>query len=158
MSRLPAGRLLLGGVGVLAMAYGVVRILTDTKDTKPAALLRWLVGTLLVHDVLIAPVVIGVGWLIGRALPPRAGRYLQAALVTGGLVSAVGLFLVWRQGKYSAASLALLQRDYRRNLLLVLGLIALAYLAGYLVEVARTPRRGDQARENRVNVRPPADQ
>lgn len=149
VARPSLGRLLIGALGVGLMGYGIVRILTDAKDTKPVSLLKWLIGALLVHDLLIAPVVIGIGWLLARYVPPRARRHLQAGLIVGGLVSALGVLLIWRQGKYGAASLGLLQQDYRRNLLILLAAVAAASLAGYLIEVSRPNWR---------NTRPPADQ
>ena len=154
----PASRLLLGAVGIGLMGYGIVRILTDAKDTKPVSLVKWLIGALLVHDALIAPVVIGVGWLLARYVPPRARRYLQAGLVCGGLVSAVGVLMIWRQGKSGAASLALLQQDYRRNLLILLTIVALGSLAGYLIEATILSRTARGFRPNRRNTRSPADQ
>ncbi|MGI8667686.1 MAG: hypothetical protein ACR2N4_16950 [Jatrophihabitans sp.] len=142
-------RVSLGAVGVAAIGYGAVRILTDAKDTKPLALIKWLIGALLVHDVLIAPVVIGIGWLLARYVPDRARAFVQAGLVTGGLISAIGVLLIWRQGKTSARSLALLQQNYLGNLLLLLAIVAACYLACYLISVSRS---------NRTNTRPPADQ
>jgi hypothetical protein len=153
-----ASRLLLGSVGIGLMSYGIVRILTDAKDTKPASLLKWLIGALLVHDVLIAPVVIGVGWLLTRYVPPRARRYLQAGLICGGLISAIGVLMIWRQGKSGAASLTLLQQDYRRNLLILLTIVALGSLAGYLIETTLLSRTARGFRPNWRNTRPPADQ
>lgn len=142
-------RIGLGAVGVALLGYGAVRIFTDAKDTKPFALAKWLVGSLLVHDLLIAPAVIGIGWVLGRVVPARARAYLQAALICGGLVSAVGVLMIWRQGKYGATSLALLQQNYRANLLLLLVIIALGAAIGYLIEVVRTKR---------TKTRSPADQ
>ncbi|HEX4727453.1 MAG TPA: hypothetical protein VH298_06625 [Jatrophihabitans sp.] len=141
-------RILLGTIGVAAIGYGAVRILTDAKDTKPLALAKWLIGSLLVHDLLIAPVVIGIGWLLARFVPPRARAFAQGGLVTGGLVSALGVLLIWRQGKSSARSLALLQQDYVANLLVLLAIIAAATVACYLISVSLANRR---------NTRPPAD-
>jgi hypothetical protein len=144
----PILRAVLGTIGVAAIGYGLLRILTDAKDTKPIALVKWLVGSLLVHDLLIAPVVVGIGWLLNRYLPPRAGAFVQAGLVTGGLVSALGVLLIWRQGKSSARSLALLQQNYLGNLLVLLAIIAAGTTACYLISVSRASRR---------NTRPPAD-
>ncbi|HEX2901903.1 MAG TPA: hypothetical protein VHO01_00485 [Jatrophihabitans sp.] len=144
-----AMRLGLGVLGVLAIVYGGVRILTDAKDTKPWALARWLIGSLLVHDVLIAPVVIGLGWLLNRLVPGRVRGYLQATLICAGLVSAVGLWLIYRQGKYGARSLALLQQNYLANLVILLAIIALAGVACYTIAALRT---------RRTKTRSPADQ
>jgi hypothetical protein len=141
-------RVLLGALGVLAIGYGALRILTDAKDTKPIALAKWLIGSLLVHDLLIAPVVIGIGWLLARFVPARARTFVQAGLVTGGLVGALGVLLIWRQGKTSARSLALLQQNYTANLLLLLAFIAAVTAGCYLISASLTNRR---------NARPPAD-
>lgn len=141
-------RIVLGTIGVAAIGYGALRILTDSKDTKPLALAKWLLGSLLVHDLLIAPVVIGIGWLLARFVPPRARAFVQAGLVTGGLVGALGVLLIWRQGKSSARSLALLQQNYAANLLVLLAIIAAVTAACYLTSVSRASRR---------NTRPPAD-
>jgi len=132
----------------VAIGYGALRILTDAKDTKPISLAKWLIGSLLVHDLLIAPAVIGIGWLLARFVPPRARAFLQAGLVTGGLISVLGLLLIWRQGKSSARSLALLQQNYTGNLLVLLAIIAAVTAACYLISVFRANRR---------NARPPAD-
>jgi hypothetical protein len=139
----------LGGLGVLAIGYGALRILTDAKDTHPLELAKWLIGSLLLHDAIIAPLVIGIGWLLARFVPDRARSFVQAGLVTGGLVSAIGVLLIWRQGKASARSLALLQQNYVGNLLVLLTIVAAATLACYLIAVSRS---------NRTNTRPPADQ
>lgn len=157
-TKVSAGRLLIGALGVGMLGYGIVRIFTDAKDTKPVSLAKWLIGALLVHDLLIAPVVIGLGWLLARYVPPRARRYLQAGLIAGGLVSSLGVLLIWRQDKYGAASLALLQQDYRRNLLILLAIVAGGSLGGYLVEVSRPFRPAIPFRLNWRNTRPPADQ
>jgi hypothetical protein len=141
-------RILLGTIGVVAIGYGALRILTDSKDTKPIALLKWLIGSLLVHDLLIAPVVIGIGWLLARFVPPRARAFAQAGLVSGGLVGALGVLLIWRQGKSSARSLALLQQNYTANLLVLLVIIAVVTAGCYLISVSLVNRR---------NTRPPAD-
>jgi hypothetical protein len=141
-------RILLGTIGVVTIGYGALRILTDSKDTKPIALLKWLIGSLLVHDLVIAPVVIGIGWLLARFVPPRARTFVQAGLVSGGLVGALGVLLIWRQGKSSARSLALLQQNYAANLLVLLVIIAVATACCYLISVSLVNRR---------NTRPPAD-
>ena len=151
-SSVSRGRLLIGAIGAGLLGYGILRILTDAKDTKPVALAKWLLAAVLVHDVLIAPVVIGIGWLLARFVPARARRYLQAGLICGGLVSALGVLLIWRQGKTGAASLALLQQDYRRNLLILLAVVAAGCLAGYLAELFRLRW------PNWRKTRPPADQ
>lgn len=160
-ARDPAGprgiRIALGVLGIGAIGYGALRILTDAKDTHPLALVRWLIGSLLVHDIVIAPVVLGVGWLLGRLVPGRPRAFVQAGLVTGGLISALGVLLIWRQGKTSARSLALLQQDYALNLLVLLAIVAAGTVLCYLV-FGRGAGPAVRSRPSRTNTRPPEDQ
>jgi hypothetical protein len=142
-------RIALGVVGVGGILYGIIRIFTDSKDTKPLALVKWLIGALLLHDVIIAPVVVGIGWLLARYVPDRARAFVQGGLITGGLISTIGLLLIWRQGKSSAKSLSLLQQNYAAHLLILLAIVALVTLACYLMSVLRP---------NRTKTRSPADQ
>lgn len=122
----------LGTAGVSMAAFGGIRILQHSSITRPAGLVEWLIGSLLVHDLIIGPLTLGAGWLLNAYVPPRARAFVQAGLVAGGLISLLGLVLIWRQGKTSARSLALLQQNYTANLLLLLVLVALAAVAGYL--------------------------
>ena len=144
-----AVRVLLGLVGVGCIAFGAVRIVQNPSDTKPVSLAKWLIGSLLVHDVIIAPIVIGIGWLIARFVPARASAYVQGGLVSAGLVSAIGVVMIRRQHKYGAKSLALLQQDYKVNLLILLAIVLVVTVACYLGAVWRS---------NRTNSRSPADQ
>lgn len=142
-------RLVLGAVGIGLMCFGILRILQHPNTSHPIGLAEWLIGSLLVHDVIIAPAVIAIGWLLARVLPDRARGFVQAALITGGLISLIGVLLIWRRGKTGAESLALLQQNYTANLLVLLAIVAVVTAACYLIAVLRS---------NRANSRPPADQ
>ncbi|CAN5384618.1 hypothetical protein BH10ACT8_BH10ACT8_21860 [soil metagenome] len=142
-------RLALGTVGVLVIGYGALRIFQQSRYTHPFKLGEWLIGSLLVHDVIIAPVVLGIGALLTRFVPSRPRAFIQGGLITAGLVSALGVILIKRQGKTASPALALLQQNYTRNLLILLGLIALVTAASYAASVLRSNRR---------NSLPPADQ
>lgn len=151
MSRLRsemALRVLLATVGIAGVTYGVLRILEQSEDTHPAQLGVWLLGALLVHDAIIAPVVIGVGAVLARFVPSRARAYLQAGLIAAGLVSVPGVILIEREGKTASPALALLEQNYLLNLLVLLALIAGVSAGSYAISVARSNRR---------NSRPSAD-
>jgi hypothetical protein len=141
-------RLSLGTVGVLVLGYGALRILQDQRHTHPTKLGAWLVGALILHDGIIAPIVIGVGMLLARVVPPRARAFLQGGLIVGGLISSVGVLLIWRKGKSGSAALTLLQQNYKANLLLMLALVAIGTVISYGIAVLRS---------NRTKSRPPAD-
>jgi len=134
-------RLVLGGFGVALIGYGVLRILQNPGHSHPRELVVWLGAALVLHDALIAPAVIGVGWLVARALPSRARAFVQGGLVVAAMVSAVGIFLVERQGKTASPALALLNQDYVANLVILYGLIAAVTGACYLAALLRTRRR-----------------
>jgi len=138
----------LGAIGVAGVGYGALRILEQSRDTHPTRLALWLVGALLVHDAIIAPVVIGLGAVLTRFAPPRARGYLQGGLIAAGLISALGLILIERQGKTASPALALLRQDYRLNLLILLAAIAGLSALSYAVAELRSRRR---------NSRSPAD-
>jgi hypothetical protein len=142
-------RVTLGVAGISLAGYGVLRILQHPDASHPAALARWLAGGLILHDGFIAPIVVGVGWLLARLIPRRALGFVQAGLVTAALISAVAIVLMWRRGKTSSPSLALLRQNYTANLLALLAAVALLTALCYL---------GVLLRSKRTNSRPPADQ
>ena len=145
MSGQTAARVVIGAVGVGAVAFGAIGILSHPDMAHPLGLGRWLIGALLIHDVLIAPLVLAVGWLLNRVVPRRARPFVQGALITAGLVSVLGVLLIWRQGTASARSLTLLDQNYVANLGLLLVLIAATTALAYLIAVSRTRRMKDRS-------------
>jgi hypothetical protein len=135
----------LGVIGIALTGYGILRILQLVHGSQLFGLVIWLVGGLAIHDGLLAPAVIGIGLLLRRFLPERPRAFVQAALVTGGLISSVGLVLIWRRGKTSAPSLALLDQNYLSHLILLLGLVGGAVATGYLWTESRAKRTKSRA-------------
>ena len=56
-------------LGVPLMAAGVVGVLGDSARVDPWELARWVVGADLAHDLVLAPLVLVLGAVIGRVLP-----------------------------------------------------------------------------------------
>ena len=100
-----------------------------------------MVGIVVIHDGLLSPLVVGVGWLLARTVPPRGRRYTQAALIICGLITIIAIPLIARQGTQPPAK-ALLLQSYGANLAILLGLVAALNLVAYLVTAARN-RRSD---------------
>jgi hypothetical protein len=142
-------RLALGASGIALIGYGAFRILHASNATHPPQLAVWLTGSLLLHDVLIAPAAISVGWVLAHVLPPRARSYVQGGLVAAALVSVVAFVLIERRGRTASPALALLRQNYGANLLMLLLLIALVTASAYGVALMRV---------RRTNSLPPADQ
>ncbi|MFD7032725.1 hypothetical protein ACFWAR_32355 [Streptomyces sp. NPDC059917] len=131
-----APRYLLGGIGLLLVAVGVRQVLALPD---PGDVLVWLGGGLVLHDAVIAPLVLAVGLLL--AAGARAGRWstaarglVRGALLTGGALVLVTLPLLLRPG--APPNPSALPLPYGRNLLIVLGavlLLASAALVGLAV-------------------------
>ena len=68
-------RLTFAVTGILVGLYGAISLVTNVELGALVLLALWLVGAVVIHDGLVSPLVIGIGWLIHRAVPPRARRY-----------------------------------------------------------------------------------
>lgn len=129
-------RILLCVSGILLGLFGVLRLLTQVPAGNLVVLAVWLIAAVVIHDGLLSPAVLAVGWALARVIPPRARRYVQAALIAGGLIVAVTIPLILRAGK-QPDSKALLRQNFGGNLTILLGLVAAVSLAPYAVRVAR---------------------
>ncbi|MER5482991.1 hypothetical protein ABT024_07210 [Streptomyces sp. NPDC002812] len=123
-------RLLLGGVGLLLIAIGG-RLLADLPD--PLDVLVWMGGALVLHDGIIAPLVLAAGLAVA-AVPARG--LVRGALLTAGVLVLVTLPLLLRPG--TPPNPSALPLPYGRNLLLVLAAVAVA--AGVMAVAGRWRR------------------
>jgi hypothetical protein len=115
-----------GAVGL----FGLAGLLGDAAKTMPAVWLKWLVGLLLVHDFVFAPLV----HLVGRGLrdrAPEAWRWpLQLGLVTSGVLVLVSLPVVVGVGRATQpGNASVLPGDYPLALSGVLAVVWLGVLA-----------------------------
>ncbi|MCW2526744.1 MAG: hypothetical protein JWM76_1604 [Pseudonocardiales bacterium] len=141
-------RVAIGTLGVITIGYAALRILQDTNRTKPLLLLEWLVGALIIHDGVIAPLTVAIGWAIARYVPRSARPFVQSGLAIAGVVVLFALPFIYRQGESGPGS-ALLKQNYVANLLLILAVITAATVALYVLRVVRE-------RPNSTKERPPA--
>jgi hypothetical protein len=132
-------RLLVGTAGVLLLAYGGVRLLTQNSWMDKIWIGVWPAAAVVIHDVLLSPTVLAAGRVL-TGVPARGRRYLQSFLVVAAAVTAVALPLVHREGT-QPPSKALLVRDYGTSGAGLLGLVAAVHLALYAASVVRA-RRG----------------
>jgi hypothetical protein len=129
-------RYALVAVGALGLFYGGLRLVTEVPEQLPGLVL-WMVGIVVIHDGILSPVVVGVGWLLARSAPAHGRRHLQSALLVGGLVTVVAIPLILRRGTQRPAK-ALVTQNYGANLAILLGLVVVLNLAAYLLTRART--------------------
>ncbi|WP_236670971.1 hypothetical protein [Streptomyces sp. 7-21] len=133
-------RAALGVCGVALGAVGVWQLVALTGPETPRRVAVWLAGAAVVHDALLAPLVLAVGWLVRRL--PAAG-VVRGGLVVAGCAVLVALPALLRPGE--PANPSVLPLDYPRGLLLVLGVTAAVTCLLWLRAVAVGRRRAAQA-------------
>ena len=109
-------------IGWAVIGWGVFGIFSNSLDTRPANLAKFVVGGALLHDLLIAPVAILVGVLIARAVPRRVRGPVQAALIVSAVVALFAYPLVRGYG-LAANNPTSLPYNYGLNLVIVLGVV-----------------------------------
>ncbi|MFF3459044.1 hypothetical protein ACFYXH_32965 [Streptomyces sp. NPDC002730] len=124
-------RIVTGGVGLALMAVGASLLVTGGQ-LKDVAL--WLAGAIVLHDGVVAPLVLGTGLLLA-AVPARGT--VRGALVVAGCLTVIALPVLLRPGAPKNASV--LPLDYLRNWLIALA--AVAVLTGVLLVGMRVLRR-----------------
>ncbi|MEV1052026.1 hypothetical protein [Streptomyces sp. NPDC049887] len=134
-----------GGLGVVLMAVGTGLVLS-ARDAWGVVV--WLGGALVLHDAVLAPLVLGAGMLVA-ALPARG--VVRGALVVGGSLVLITLPLLLRPG--TPPNPSALPLPYGRNLVIVLGAVAGAACLVLLVRwLRRRPRHteddGRRARQS----------
>jgi hypothetical protein len=133
-----AGRLfwISAGVGWAVIAWGLRGVFMHSLDTRPANLAKFVVGGALLHDLIVAPVVLLAGVALARAVPSRARSVVQAALAISAIVALFSYPLVRAYG-LAAHNPTSLPHNYGANLLIVLGVVWAA-AAGIVIARLRT--------------------
>jgi hypothetical protein len=119
------------------LGVGLRGIFAHRIDTRPANLARFVVAGALLHDLLVAPVVIVLGVLVVRAVPRRPRAAVQAALAVSAIVALFAYPLVRAYG-LSTHNPTSEPHNYARNLLIVLAFVWLVALAATVLR--RRPR------------------
>ena len=109
-----AWRIIFAVSGILLLLFGAFRFLTEISWHNLFVLALWMIGAIVVHDGLLSPVVVGVGFVLRRYVPDRARRYLQMGLIMAGLVTVIALPMIYLRGSQPAVK-ALLLRNYGRT-------------------------------------------
>ncbi|MEU5540161.1 hypothetical protein [Streptomyces sp. NPDC020362] len=127
-------RLLVGAAGLALMGVGA-SLLLDVQDLM--GVLEWFGGAVVLHDALIAPLVLLVGLVLVRG---GVRGPIRGALLVAGALTAVALPLLLRPGP--RANSTVLPLDYPRNWLLTLvGVATVTALLVVAKEVRRSRRR-----------------
>jgi uncharacterized membrane protein YhdT len=108
--------------GWLVIAFGVRAALDDAADAHPFALLVHVVLFDLGHDLLIAPIALGVGFVIGKVVPDVARGPVRTATAATALFVLFSYPLIRRWGRRPTNS-STLPLDYGRNLTIVVAIV-----------------------------------
>jgi hypothetical protein len=128
-------------VGALLMAWGLVGLVRQAALTVPASWLRWFLGGLLAHDLLLAPAVFAIG-LAMRRLPPSLQPPARAALIVSGTLGLMSVPLLLGYGRAAQpGNVSVLPGDYPVNLALVAAAVWILAGAWALVACIRRRRR-----------------
>jgi hypothetical protein len=125
--------------GLAAVAYGAQGLLTAGARVPLGSWLTWFLGGVLVHDLVVAPLWIGLGWLAARLLPRAARPAVAVGGAVSGVLVLVALPFVLGLGA-DPANPSLLPREYGRNLVLLVVAVWLAAAVWATVAVHRARR------------------
>jgi len=109
-------------VGWVVIGIGLRGVFQHGIDTRPAQLAGFVVGGALLHDLVIAPLVLLAAVVLARKVPGRARSTVTAALVVSGVVALFSYPLVRAYG-LAAHNPTSLPHNYTLNLTLVLGVV-----------------------------------
>jgi hypothetical protein len=119
-------RLLIGAVGIVMAAFGVLRFL-ELGFPKIVDTVLWLAGGVVVHDAVIAPLTIGLTVLATRVVPPTARVRVTVALIVLATVTVTAVPVL---GTFGARpdNPTLLPRNYLGGWLVFAALVVLTTL------------------------------
>jgi hypothetical protein len=130
-------RLLLGGLGVVVGAYGAWLLLSTQDRDQLVSAGTWLVAGVVLHDGVLAPLVLLVLALGGRLLPAayRAPAVVGLVVLGSATLLAVPVLLSYGAQVHNPS---LLDRHYVLGWLVLGGLVVAGVVAGGLVRARRT--------------------
>lgn len=136
-------RIALLGVGVAAMAFGVVLLLATQRFDQLLSLAAWLAAAIVVHDGVIAPATTITTHGLDRAgswLPRRSLAVIRIAWALGACLTLIAVPLVVAQAR-GPRNESVLAGDYARDLGVLWAAIAAVTLLAAAIGLARSRRR-----------------
>lgn len=129
-------RLAIGGLGVLVGGYGAFLLLSrqDRDQLLDAAL--WLASGVVLHDFVLAPLVLALVFVGTRVLPVVARVPAASALVVLGATTVLAIPVLGRFGA-RPDNATLLDRDYTAGWFALAGLVLLATVVATLIRSRR---------------------
>ena len=135
----------LGSIGVLVAAYGGWLLLTRQAGAQLASAAQWLVGGVVLHDLLLAPVVLVLVAVAARLLPRSARAPAAVLLVVIGSVTLMAVPVMGGFGRRTDNP-SLLDRDYVAGWLVLVAILCAAVAVGSSVQRWRRADGADPGR------------
>lgn len=120
--RRPAGFWISAVAGWAVIAVALRGIADNALDTRPADLARFVFGGLLLHDLVVAPLVLLAGLGVARLVPAKVRPVVQAGLIASAVIALYTYPLVRGYGR-AINNPTSLPHDYSANLALVLAAV-----------------------------------
>jgi hypothetical protein len=127
-------RLVLGAVGVLLGLYGAWLLLSRGHDLGDVAV--WLAGGVVLHDAVLSVVLLVLGVVVVRVLPPVAQAPAVVGFVVLGSATLLALPVLGRFGARTDNA-TLLDRNYLAGWLVLAGATLVAVVTATLVRSRR---------------------
>lgn len=127
--------------GVVAVGWGGYGLLTAAMGPMPMSWAVFFAIGIIGHDLLLAPITIGVGFLLGRLLPPTLRAPAQVALIGTGVVLLASFAYVQGRGVSSDVPSAV-PFDYAARMGALLAVLWVAAAGWAIVRVVRSRRPG----------------
>jgi hypothetical protein len=120
-------------LGVPLLLIGIRGVLVNERDTRPAELARWILGSALLHDAVLVPVVAVIAWALRRLLPGWSWPAVRWGLFATAVLVAVSRPFVARYG-WTPANRTALDRPYGRGVAVAVAVIWVAAGTWLLVD------------------------
>lgn len=137
-------RLLLAVLGTATAAYGAWLLYHWQHQAQLAQVARWAVAGLILHDGILAPLCLAIGWAGGKWLPRTLRTPAAIAFILAGTLC-VSAFAVLGRSYGGGKNHSLLDRNYPVGLLLAVATIVavVAVVSGTVQLTQATRRRSD---------------
>jgi hypothetical protein len=130
-------RVLLGAAGVVVGAYGAYLLLSRQEGEQLTSAAIWLASGVVIHDFVIAPLVVAVVALGARVLPAPARVPAVVGMVVLGTVTAFAIPVLTRFGN-KVDDDGLLDRSYVTSWLVVAAVVLLGVVVAAVTRARRT--------------------
>ena len=132
-------RVLLAGIGVLVGGYGAFLLLSRQDGDQLLNAAVWLASGVVLHDFVLAPLVLGLVVLAARIVPAVGKVPAAVALVVLGTATVLAVPVLGRFGE-RPDNPTLLDRDYTAGWLALAGVVLLATVVATLLRSRQEKR------------------